>query len=130
MYVCVDCAVEMTCDKNDVAAAFGVHGHVYPGDRFVCGRCGRKILATNAAPSYDPEYKMHDEYLQMDSEPKHLGRTMCPECDSENVREDDLETESHRAVASYSCNAYGCEFHDNWRPVEREITLEGRKSDE
>jgi len=59
----------------------------------------------------------------------HLGRAMCPECHSEDVDEDDLETECNCAVASYHCDHCGCEFHDNLRPVEREITKEGSKDD-
>lgn len=65
MYVCCQCKVEMRCNKNSVGAAFGDNGHVYPADRFKCPKCGMMILATNAAPIYDPKYQSQTEYLKM-----------------------------------------------------------------
>lgn len=64
MLVCVQCRMEMYCDKNSVGADFG-HGHVYPGDRFKCSRCGMMVLHGNPIPCIDPEYKFQDEYLDM-----------------------------------------------------------------
>lgn len=64
MIVCVGCREEMRCDKNGVGANFG-NGHVYPADRFKCPVCGAMALVTNHAPSFDPDYKFQDEYLDM-----------------------------------------------------------------
>ena len=65
MYICVKCKKEMFCSKNSVGADYG-HGHVYPADRFKCKKCGVEILATNANPTSDPDYKFQDEYLKME----------------------------------------------------------------
>ena len=67
MYVCVNCHVEMQCDKNSVGANFG-NGHVYPADRFKCPDCGYAILATNRMSSFDPDYNFQEEYLEMKKE--------------------------------------------------------------
>ena len=66
MKVCVSCRCEMRCDKNSVGAEFG-NGHVYPGDRFKCPRCGHEIINTNAVPIHDPDHKTQDEYLKMEA---------------------------------------------------------------
>jgi len=65
MKVCVQCRVEMRCDKNSVGAHFG-NGHVYPGDRFKCPKCGMMVLNTNGKADYDPELNHQDEYLNME----------------------------------------------------------------
>lgn len=64
MFVCCECKREMRCDKNAVGADFG-HGHVYPGDRFICDGCGMTILTTNARSVFDPAYDQSDEYLRV-----------------------------------------------------------------
>lgn len=64
MYVCLQCKKEMMCLKNGVGADYG-HGHVYPGDSFVCKSCGIQILATNRGPIFDPEYSTQDAYIKM-----------------------------------------------------------------
>lgn len=69
MLICVQCKVEMRCDKNSVGAQFG-EAHVYPGDRFKCPKCGMQLLKTNAAPIFDPELNTQDEYLKMVVEEK------------------------------------------------------------
>lgn len=65
MIVCCQCKVVMRCDKNSVGAQFGA-AHVYPGDRFVCPKCGSKILKTNESPIHDPLLATQDEYLKME----------------------------------------------------------------
>jgi predicted RNA-binding Zn-ribbon protein involved in translation (DUF1610 family) len=65
MIICVQCRLEMRCDKNGVGVNYG-HGHVYPSDRFKCPECGLMILKTNDAPDYDPNLSHQDEYLNMD----------------------------------------------------------------
>jgi hypothetical protein len=65
MIICVGCREEMLCDKNSVGANFG-HGHVYPADRFKCPTCGAMALISNRSPSFDPDYKFQEEYLNMD----------------------------------------------------------------
>ena len=64
MYICVECAIEMYCQKNSVGADFG-HGHTYAGDVFKCDSCGQEILATNECSNHDPNYRNHDQYLRM-----------------------------------------------------------------
>lgn len=65
MYICVDCKIQMRCEKNSVGADFG-SGHVFPADKFICPRCEKRILATNPNPIFDPEYKTQDEYERID----------------------------------------------------------------
>lgn len=65
MYICVDCKIEMRCEKNSVGADFG-QGHVYAADKYKCPRCEKRILATNPRPIYDPEYTSQDEYERID----------------------------------------------------------------
>ena len=62
MIICVKCAVQLVCDKNEVGADFG-NGHVYASDRFKCPVCGIMVLNCNTRPHYDPDYKSQQEYL-------------------------------------------------------------------
>lgn len=73
MLVCVQCRVEMYCDKNSVGADFG-NGHVYASDRFKCPGCGMMLLNSNETPYFDPEYKLMDAYLAMR---KNGGKEPC-----------------------------------------------------
>ena len=72
MKICVKCAREMKCERNEVGADFG-NGHVYAGDRFKCPECGIQILNCNAAPYYDPDHKGQREYLTMKPPPEKHG---------------------------------------------------------
>ncbi len=74
MLICVECATEMRCDKNDVGALWG-EAHVRCGDRFVCPWCGRKILNANDKPIVDRGLKAQDEYLRMDAKEESNGRS-------------------------------------------------------
>lgn len=65
MIICCNCRKEMRCDKNGVAADFGF-GHCYAADRYKCPSCGVLVLDTVEKPHFDPNYKYHDEYLQME----------------------------------------------------------------
>lgn len=63
IYACIKCRVELRCDKNGVGFDWG-RGHVYPGDRFKCPKCGWELLAMNSNATFDPEHKTQDEYIQ------------------------------------------------------------------
>ena len=54
-YICVECRVEMRCEKNEVGADYG-NGCVFASDRYKCPECGTKILVTAPASYYNPDY--------------------------------------------------------------------------
>lgn len=64
MFICVECHIEMRCDKNEVGADVG-EGFVYSTDRFKCPSCGKMILSIGRGqkPIYDPERQSHSEIL-------------------------------------------------------------------
>lgn len=63
MIVCVDCRIEMFCQKTGVGVDYG-GGHVYPGDAFYCADCGAHIVHTNELSYQDPKY-MREFYVPM-----------------------------------------------------------------
>lgn len=65
MKICVCCRREMKCIKNGVGADFG-HGHIYPGDKFICLECGHEVVDTGNTNAFqDPEHKTMSEYIEM-----------------------------------------------------------------
>ena len=45
MLICTPCRTIMKCDRTGARATFQDGRHVYPGDRYVCPKCGSNVLA-------------------------------------------------------------------------------------
>ncbi len=71
MKICVDCRIELRCLKNGVGADFG-HGHVYPGDLYVCPACKSQVLLCNSNSVSDNEYSTQELYVKVDEERQKL----------------------------------------------------------
>lgn len=71
MKICVECHIELRCLKNGVGADFG-HGHVYPGDLYMCPSCKTKVIFCNANSIQDTDYTTQELYVEVDEEKQKM----------------------------------------------------------